>query len=189
MVKYKKTIFLFLCVLIQLLGCFYPIIFILRATDIVSIEWYGFGVDSEGYIYIGRPSEICVYKEGLCIRTIDIPQYRSYYFTINDSNILLASSSRVYIFDLNGMMLSKELDPSGSAYSDLQWMREVRTPTGTLYRRTHRFFRDAIEKEDGTVVYQMPMGDYLAKILYYLGGGSLVIFGIKMLLERRYHKM
>ena len=113
MANFPKTIRSLVRTIIPLFGLLYPITFLLAASGLVAIDWYGFGVDSEGNIYIGQKSEICVYEESVCIRTIDIPQYRSYYFTIDHDEILLASPSHVYTFDLNGQMLSKESDPSG----------------------------------------------------------------------------
>ena len=184
MANYPKTIRSLVRTIIPLFGLLYPIAFLLAASGLVSIDWNGFGVDSEGNIYIGQKSKICVYEESVCIRTIDIPQYRSYYFTIDHDEILMASPTHVYTFDLNGQMLSKESDPSGSAYSDLQWTRNVQTATGAQYRRTHRFFRDAVITEDGTVVYQMPTGDYLAKLLHHFSMVAFVIFGVKILLKQ-----
>jgi len=113
-------------------------------------QWYGFGVDSIGRVYIGKPMQIDVYQDGVFLSSIEIPKSRTYYFTVQeDDTILLSTSVDAYIFDFSGRELSCKPDKRCSIYNRLQWLREVETGNGEHFYFRESFGRRIIEDEEG----------------------------------------
>lgn len=143
------------------------IIFIIVFLSITVFgDWYGFGVDSAGCVYIGSHSQIDVYANNILIDSIEVPPNRTFYFTVqNDDTILLSTSLDIFVIDLHGNILSCEPDDRNITYNKLQWKREVETKSGErFYCRNFLGWR-TIESDSGEVVYQTPFANYWVRII------------------------
>lgn len=101
-------------IFLRCMAAILPIIFWPVASGLVCIAWHGFGVDSNGYVYVGTESAIQVFDKKACIKTINIPQYRSYSFTVRNDQILLADASEIVTLSLDGNELSSRPDRGGA---------------------------------------------------------------------------
>lgn len=175
------TMFKTIC---KITSCFLPIIFFLLLAEIVCIEWHGFGVDVSGNVYIGRQSSIDVYSEQRIVRTIKLPKYRTYYFTIKADTIYLSDSNNIYTLDLDGKLLSQNADTTASVYSKLQHMHKIEGDDGNLYHVRNLLFRCSVFSEDGKLVYKMPWKDFVAKLYVLLHLLFAAIMVVNMLLKK-----
>ena len=155
-------IFFLLCISGPLL--IYSIISIFPNT-----EWHGFGVDSSGQVYVGKHGEILVYSDRECVQEIKIPKYKAYYFTVRDNDtILIAYTSNVDIYDLEGNLLDTVSDSGLDKYHELQGMRTIQHLSGDVYKVRNVFGVRTITKNSATIVYQTPIGDVLLTVLAIL---------------------
>ena len=171
-------------IFVKVLGACFPIVMLLMLSGVVSVQWHGFGVDSGGSVYVGTGREIRVYAEGVPVRSVDIPDFQSYYFTVQNDTIVLATPGRRYVTDLDGNILDAQDDGSGAAYAELQKLRSVRGQDGAAYR-AKTLLRHTVVKEDGTAVYQMALADFAARLLWLL---SPVCFCVAVIDEMRKQK-
>lgn len=155
MPKIKKCALIVLC----------PILIVLWLHLCISDRWYGFGIDSNGKLYVGEEKQIAIYSNGQLEKLIPIPQNRSYFFTVQgDDTILLATATYAFVLDLNGNLLNSEPDPNGSLYFDLQSIQEVKASNGNRYYHRKLLGRRIIERNDGEIIYKTPLSDYFASI-------------------------
>ena len=159
------------------LAAFLPICLLLMFTGNAEIIWHGFGVDSLGQIYVGTANTIDVFLDGIQIRSIPLPAFRSYYFTVDNDELLIAATRDIYTLDLYGVELTHTLDPSARTYSLLQHKRTAQSSNGTIYRAHNLLLRCTISKEDGAVVYKMPMFDFAVKLLLYTAMVAIIYLG------------
>jgi len=174
--KMIKSIMIYLIIIVPVgMFCMYHLI-----TGNVTITYHGYGVDSSGNLYVGLEREIAVYDGDSKISSIQTAAStaRAYYFTVqHDDTILLSTASNVYVLDLNGNILSKTEDTNTVVYDRLQWSGKNFTATdGTQYVRCASLGRMRIETSDGNVIYQMPMFDFVVKIITCLWLLSMAIF-------------
>ena len=150
----------------------------------VSLTTNGFAVDAEGLLYVGREHEIIVLSDGVCVRTINPQTSRSYKFTISDGQtILLSTSTKVYTMDLSGNILTEHTDDGTKIYNQLQWKRSFIDENGVKYTLESRWGRTCICKE-GEPIYQMPMLDYVVRILLVVIVVVLLVVGISIMALR-----
>ena len=163
MKKYELFVYIVcLCILLPLL--LYSLIVIAPNN-----QWHGFGVDSNGYVYIGKKDKIVQYHDNNQIGCIPIPSYRTYSFTLqHNDTILIADSSKVNIFDLSGNHLYSYQDPGPSKYSELQWLRKINTVSGDTYRLRSILGFHTITKNGDVIVYHTSMNDYALSLLAIL---------------------
>ncbi len=161
--RFKRLIILFLLI-------FLPIITscnVLMSMGTVSITYSGFGVDSSGVLYVGKESVIEKYKDGKMIGTISPQTTRGYAFTIQkDDTILLSTASMVYKLDNSGNILDEWEDEGTSTFNDLQFIRKFTAKDGRKYVMKSLFGRTVIYCND-EIIYQMPLLDYIVKILWF----------------------
>lgn len=72
-----------------------------------TLSFYGFALDSQNLLYVGRDNVIEVYKGNEKVFDINPKTSRAYAFTINDDIIVLSTSEFVYKIDLSGNVIEK----------------------------------------------------------------------------------
>ncbi len=156
MSRFKKVVFVGLYI--------YMVYFTFNMT--LSVDWYGFGVDSSDRVYIGEDEFINVLEEGQVVHTIPVPPHRSYYFTVQaDDTILIVTTSYVYVVDYSGNTLSQKDDEGASTFIKLMHLQEIETANGDHYRCRSFLGRRFIEDENGEVVFKVPFIEYCADIV------------------------
>lgn len=122
--------------------------------------WYGWGVDTHGRGYVGKATEILVYQNGEHVNSIDVPKCRTYYFTVNeDDNIILSTSLTVYVMDLEGELISSKADEGCSVYNKLQWLPDNVKKNGEIFRLRKTWGRRVIEADGGEIIYSSSVSD------------------------------
>ena len=117
-------------------------------------EWHGFGIDSQEKVYIGKQNEINVYYCGEQIGTIPILPFRTYYFTVQQNDtILLSSSLNVYVFDLEGNQLSCEPDVHNRVYDELRHLKVAETGNNIYNLQTDILGNYTVTGTNGTVLF------------------------------------
>lgn len=170
-----KRILLFLCFLVVAGFCL-----------AIAGEGHGFGVDSNGYVYIGKSDQVEVFEEGRMIRAIQLPPHRAYYFTVQaDDTILFSNSDYYYVLDLNGDVLSKKPEFEFQIFNRLKTQREVVTESGMRYLYQNIFGCEIIKNNDGEIIYQTPLKNYLPLLMLSLMIICLCFPAIESIIQHR----
>lgn len=170
----KKDLYILLAVTLGIILFFIVAFYVFLGAP--QTEWYGFGVDSDGQVYIGRPTQIEVYQDGEYVSSIEIPKNRIYYFTVQeDDTILLSTSLNAYILDLSGRELSCKPDDMCSVFNKLQWQKEVKTRSGEIFRYQDSLGCKTIENENGEIIFQSY--DYWEIAISVLFLGAIIAIG------------
>lgn len=149
-----------------------PIMFaclLLLITGTVTLGFNGFGVDSYDKLYLGKNGKIEVYNNGVLENIINPRTSRGYIFTIqNNDTILLSTGSNIYTLDLDGNVISKEVDYRSRMYHDIKKMNKpYYSSKGDKYIMKHPWGWTEIahEGEGGSkIIYQLPFLDYVVRI-------------------------
>lgn len=152
-----------------------------------NISYYGFAIDSDGNIYLGKSSTIQVVdRSGMEIRSIRSMTSRGYNFTIIDDQIYLDTAAHYYIMDLYGNILdegegTEENESRFPKINSLGFIDASRftDSAGNRYIMRTRFLRTVIyQYHDGirTEIYQMPLFDYFTRLLLIACCVSMAIF-------------
>ena len=153
----------------------FPIVMIclfLIISGKVNLSYYGFAVDSNSNIYLGRTSNIYVINQsGEFKQNISAMTSRGYSFTIISDKILISTGEYLYTKSLTGDLIEKKpinnykenplTNISKSEYVD---------SNGTKYVMKNELFRThiyRIESNEKIDVYQMPILDYVIKLIFY----------------------
>gem|GEM_PF-418603 len=125
----------------------------------------GFAVDSNNRLYIGR-NEIEVYENGELLKTINPKTNRAYVFTIQDDDtILLSTSSKVFIMDLDGNVINQYEDTYTKTYNALtRKMNSFTAKDSTQYNVKHKFTWLEIVKDNSVRVYRLPVLDFATRV-------------------------
>lgn len=186
-------------ILIIYLVIFFPIIILVlftTSTGKACVSFRGFAVDREENLYLGNAAEIDVLNsQGKFIKNICVPTSRGYEFTITHENeILISTSDYLYYMDLNGNLIKKTRI---NDYADDPLVNKNRhhfkLDDNTEYIMKNEFLRTKIYRlEYGTeernirLIYQMPMFDYIIRLLLVLFViGSFIIIPICVLQWRK----
>ena len=147
----------------------------LIVSGTVAVSYEGFALDSHGRLYLGVYNKIDVYEGNSLLYSIDPQTQRTYSFTIQDDTILLSNTSDVYVIDLEGNIVSSMEDVDASIFNELQKNREFYSLDGNIYRMQKNFGRVRVIKENGEVIYQMPIFDYIVKMVIIFSAIGLSI--------------
>lgn len=184
MKKFKNLLSFAFCVVVIL---FLSLGLIMSNT--VYINWNGFGIDSEERVYIGNNSKIDVYQNGGYIGSISLPPYRTYSFTIQGNDtILLSNSLDVYNYDLSGAELSSRPDDQCTLYNQFKQKSSHVSIKGVRYMRKNFLLRYSVIKEDGTIVYQMPLFDYVVKLALIASSVSMSLVALLIIINRKKYR-
>lgn len=153
---------------------------VLLITGIATPFLSGFAIDDMERIYIGGTQEIYVFQEGTQQAAIDPQTSRAYAFTITeDGNILLSTSTKVYIMDLEGNVQSEYEDVAANVYNQIKYRGHKYTSTsGDVYEMKAYFGWTHIVKNGSETVYRISFLSFFVKLLIYAGVMALVIFPI-----------
>ena len=150
-----------------LIFCIVTPCLILVFTGTATPFIYSFAVDLYDRIYIGTKNEICVYEDGVPIKSIEPRTSRDYRFTINDNgNILLSTATYVHIMDLEGNVLSTHEDLGADMFNQIEYTKKKYiSANGDVYKMVGEFGLTRIIKNDIEVVYQISNLSFAVKIL------------------------
>lgn len=157
--------------LIAYLLCVFPIVaicFNLIISGKVALFYSGFAIDSSDVLYVGTDAKIQKFYDGELIGTISPKTTRGYAFTIQKNDtILLSTASSVYIMDLSGNVIDKHEDIDTKIFNELQKSKNTFTSQSNReYVMKSQLGRTTIYSEKD-IIYQMPMMDYIIKILFF----------------------
>lgn len=176
----------------------FPIIIFILCSVVsqrACINYNGFSVDENGNVYIGKTGEICVIdSSGSPLGTFDVPTSRGYSFVVTKNNqILFNAGEIVFTMDLQGNIIKKE--PASERLIEripTIHPKEIVAADGTVYRMKTHFLRTVIESQTGNKInqiYQMPLFDYIVRILFalYIVGSfvsiAFIVFRIRHILK------
>lgn len=150
----------------------------LIGSGTVVTSYEGFALDSNENLYLGVYGKINVYKDGSWLYSVDAHTLRAYAFTIQNDKILISDAETVYIMDLNGNVISSYEDANTSLFNKLKKDKNSFSLNGNTYKIQKNFGRSRIVKDDGKVIYQMPILDYIVKIGFLISMVWLVVLAI-----------
>lgn len=142
-----------------------------KITGKITISYVGFAIDHNNNIYLGKDSTIEVLDyDGKVLRSISPYTSRGYKFTITpDNQIKISTGDYLYLTDLSGNLISKK---DISNYTDDDLLRENRyefiSSDGVHYKMKNHFLRPCIYRIDATkktIIYKMPIFDYIVKLI------------------------
>ena len=167
-----KMLKIYSCIIFTLVViCFYFMI-----SGNVTIGYSGFGFDSSDVLYIGTDTAIEKYVDGNKVGEINPQTSRGYAFTLENDIILLSTASYVYNLDLDGTVISKEEDIGTKTFNKIERKKNhFITPDGREYRFKSFLGRRYIDDAAGTVIYKMPLLDYIVKVVLDLVAISMFI--------------
>jgi len=134
-------------------------------TGVITSSYYGFALDNNGVLYIGKSDGINIYANGQFTKTV----YKTpggYYFTIQDEKLYVATSGKVLEMDLRGNLIEKRDDRGSQEIEKLHKQRNVFVTDDTKYRATgglFGFYKITRYDNNGgsSVIYQSPILDFV----------------------------
>jgi len=167
-----------------ILGVIMFVCMIMVMSGAVSLTMNGFAVDTNGQLYIGQANEIMVLKDGECVKTLSPKTSRGYAFTIeNGEQIVLSTSTTVFIMDLDGAVISQYPDEGTQVFNRLKNPKTFVDIHGTEYTRKNVWGRPYIYK-DGIEVYSMPLRDYAVGVTMVVVGLLAALSGLAAAAQR-----
>ena len=159
---------------------------ILIMSGVVTLPISGFAVDYTDRLYIGTQKEIQVLEEGKLINIISVPTSRTYEFTIQNGNVLiLSTSTKIYIMDLDGNILETREDLGADMYNKLSYRkRKFVSDDGDLYTLSSALGRTKIVRNKEDIVYQIDAFSFGVKVLIAICCAAMSIFPVWVLLKR-----
>lgn len=132
-----------------------------------KITWDGFAVDENGLLYIGHTGEIDVIDQDYSIYILDVPTTRGFQFTIeNGDTITVYTGAHSYKLDLAGNIL-EEAEPKWNL--GIKRNGPFTALNGLTYYMVSPWGRPQIMymlNGAETIVYQMPLKNYIGRILF-----------------------
>lgn len=125
----------------------------------------GFGVDSNGLLYVGRKAQVEVYHNGELVGFVPVPvQKEGWSMGVStDNQIILCAGAEKYLIKTDGTILSKSEDQNSKTANALARKQLVQGNNGEIYRLRHRWICPTIDC-DGTVIYRAPFVDVMARV-------------------------
>lgn len=158
------------------LGVLFLIVFFIMAqTKTGSIDFCGFGVDSNNLLYVGRFHTIEVYDDGTQVNAIPSPLNRGWYFSVtHDDQILVTNGHYLYTLDLNGNILQIGEDYHSQLAYKIQRSKSTTDNLGNTYK-LKSFLGYKWITLNGKIVYKVPFADVITKLSYVVSFASLLI--------------
>lgn len=157
-------------ILLTILCC---IPWLLTTLEVIDTGYHGFGVDSQGKVYLGKHSCIRIYQNEALLDTIQLPDYRYYWMTIENDHIVIAGDSNVKKYTLQWELVSKESVYSTDTYHTMRDNHASVAVNNTNYTIQRRWFQQTIVDENGVIHYATPKQEVIGSI-------GCSIFGISL---------
>lgn len=155
------------------------------ASGSISLSYSGITVDEAGRLYLGRGGKIEVYEDGAVVQTIKPPVEKSFFFTLQDGNLLLSTGKETTTLDMDGALLETAEDAEGALYASLKAQKHSCTaPDGTVYTLHREILATQVTAEDGTVLYAEPVWANALKPLLALAGLYVIFAAGYIALDR-----
>ena len=154
--------------------------FILHSLGIYTHQYSGFGIDTNGILYVGTDSGIKKYHNSEVIGEIYQQTSRGYSFTVqSDDTILLSTGYEFITMNSNGTVLIRtDVDGNTRLESEIRKSNRVfYNVNGSAYSVKHPLLRTTVYDESGKIVFQMPLLDYCFRILMIVFAIGFLIFG------------
>lgn len=151
--------------------------------DFVSPQFHGFGVDSEGRLYVGLGRSIAVYENGDKIYEIRRNYTRrGYVFTVQpDDTLIICSGNSVCTVDLKGNEIIEPWEEDAWTADRIKTGKYYfRSSDGRNYTARRPLGRLTIYQEDA-VIYQMPLVEYILVVLLIV---SIPCFAVSVFVIR-----
>ena len=100
-------------ILLMILCC---IPWLLTTHEVIDTGYHGYGVDSQGKVYLGKHSCIRIYQNGALLDTIQLPDYRYYWMTVEKDQIVIAGDSNIKTYTLQFELVLKQSVSSADTY-------------------------------------------------------------------------
>lgn len=145
------------------------VIFMIHMQGLFTYQYSGFGIDSHGILYVGTDSGIKKYQNGEVIGSVYPQTTRGYSFTVqSDDTLLLSVSDKFITMDLDGNVLNmKDYEDDYHLQSEIEKSNRVFVDQkGSVYKVKLPFLRTTVYDQDGKIVFQMPVLDYVMRILH-----------------------
>ena len=172
--KYIKRLVIFGLVALPL----YAVFTFCALTGAIVVSYYGFAVDNDGLLYVGKNSKIDVYDNGEYVETLYRTTY-GYRFTIQDEHLYIASGGLVEITDLSGILIKTVNDSNRNELMRLNKQKKVVITEDARYVATNIFGFYKITKynNDGgrEVIYHKPIFDFVLSLVGSIGLASFLI--------------
>ena len=137
-----------------------------------GIIWDRFAVDNEGRVYIAKTGRLDVIEAGQKVKELNVPTSRGFQFTIENGNVILVDTgTKQYTLDLNGNVLAENELPSDFRTYDTGKLGSFTDVNGLTYKKSSSWGRlEIVLDQNGlkTAVYQMPIKDYLMRMMTFI---------------------
>lgn len=159
----------------RIIGFFMAVVAYVFVFQILDLTGYiqpyvgSFSVDYEDNLYVGLNRKIEVYNEDGLLRTITEVTNRTFYFTIKEDHILLATTSGVYVLDLLGNVVEKsEHDPDLFRQLERESKVKEKKFNGEVYRKESPLGWTRIQNQETKTIYKISALSYIMKVLFPL---------------------
>ena len=158
----------------------------LLISGAATLSISGFAVDDYERIYVGTANAISVYEGGKLAYEIDPQTSRTYRFTIDDNgNLLLSTSTKIYIMDLQGNIIETKEDPGADTYNQISYRKnKFVSQKGDEYRLIN-FGRTKIVKNGTQTVYQIDDISFSVRVSVIVCTVGLLAFLLLGLFNRK----
>lgn len=133
-----------------------------------TLSFYGFALDSQNLLYVGRDNVIEVYKGNEKVFDINPKTSRAYAFTINNDIIVLSTSEFVYKIDLSGNVIEKSEDIYSKTYTDIEKSKKRFKTDNNEYFLKNNFGRYKIIDNNKNVLYELNAKEFSVKLLFII---------------------
>lgn len=162
----------------------FPCLFLV-ITGTVQLSISSFAVDSKDRLYIGTSKGINIYDNGVFVGSIKPKTSRTYLFTITeDDKIVLSTSDKIYLMDLDGNVLETKNDLGADVYNQLSYQKRTYTSQNGDVYKLQNFWRSKITKNDNEVVFQINSLSTATKYTLIIAFIMLFIYLVTMLIRR-----
>ena len=166
--KITRKQYLLLAVFTIPMSCIVMVMLVLLMQGSYTTGYSGFGIDSHGILYVGTDSGIKKYQNGEVIGSVYPQTTRGYSFTVqSDDTLLLSISEKFITMDLDGNVLNmKDYEDDYHLRSEIEKSKRVFVDQkGSVYKVKLPFLRTTVYDQDGKIVFQMPVLDYVMRML------------------------
>ena len=144
----------------------------------VNLSINGFGIDTQGYLYVAEGKKICIYQNDIQVRKISLRSDTYAFAMENDDVLLVAYPSIVYRMDKTGYVIEEWEETAAQTHHQIQNnSKTIVTSNGDEYRKVSEMGWTRIVKNGTEVVYKISVLSFVVKLLLYACTVSLFVNG------------